>query len=478
MEKGFPKGFLWGAATSAYQVEGAALEGGKGLSQQDVVNKEYSQKTGFADASIASDHYHHYKEDVALFKEMGFNCYRFSIGWSRIFPKGKGEPNPEGVKFYHDLINELKANGMEPVVTLYHYDLPMALVDEYDGWVNREVVKDFEHYARFVINEFKDDVKYWLTINEQSIIVQYWTQKCYIRPELQDNNQLRYQINHHMNLAHAIAVKLVHELVPGGMAGAALGYAPVYPLTSKPEDVMAAQNAHDLRNSYYLDVYFKGFYNKSAWIYLEENNLAPIMEPGDEELMKEGISDFLALNYYASECAKYCPETTQRRWSGFNQSGKKGEISGFETQPGFYQMCKNPELDTTDWDWAIDPTGLEYIFRDLYTRYNRPLMITENGLGAYDTLTEDGKVHDQYRIAYLRDHVKAMKKAIHYGAEVIGYMPWSALDLLSTSNGVKKRYGFIYVDRSDDDPKQCTRIRKDSFYWYQKVIGSNGEDLD
>lgn len=471
----FPKDFLWGAATSAYQVEGAAQEDGKGLSQQDVVNKEYAQKTGFADAEIASDHYHHYKEDVALFKEMGFNCYRFSIGWSRIFPNGVGEPNPKGVQFYHNLINELKANGMEPVVTLYHYDLPMALVDKYDGWINRQVVKDFEYFARFVINEFKDDVRYWLTINEQSIIVQYWTQKCYIRPELRDQNQLRYQINHHMNLAHAIAVKLVHELVPGGMAGAALGYSPIYPLTSKPEDVMAAQNAHDLRNSYYLDVYFKGFYNKSAWIYLQENGLAPLMEAGDDELLKEGISDFLALNYYASECAKYCPEDAERRWSGFNQSGKKGEMSGFETQPGFYQMCKNPELDTTDWDWAIDPTGLEYIFRDLYTRYNKPLMVTENGLGAYDTL-EDGKVHDEYRIDYLRAHIKAMKKAIHYGAEVIGYMPWSALDLLSTSNGVKKRYGFIYVDRSDDDPKQCARIRKDSFYWYQRVIASNGKD--
>lgn len=241
---------------------------------------------------------------------------------------------------------------------------------------------------------------------------------------------------------------------------------------------MAAQNAHDLRNSYYLDVYFKGFYNKSAAIYLAENNLAPVMEQGDEELLKDGISDFLALNYYASECAKYCDESEERRWSGFNPSGKKGAMSGFETQPGFYQMCKNPELDTTDWDWAIDPTGLEYIFRDLYTRYNKPLMVTENGMGAFDTLTSDGKVHDEYRIKYLRDHIAAMQHAIHYGAEVIGYMPWSALDLLSTSNGVKKRYGFIYVDRSDEDPKECARIRKDSFYWYQNVIRSNGVELD
>ena len=308
--------------------------------------------------------------------------------------------------------------------------------------------------------------------------MQYWTQKCYIPEELQGNNQLRYQINHHMNLAHAIACKLVHEIVPGGLVGAALGYAPVYPLTSKPEDVMAAQNAHDLRNAFYLDIYFKGYYTKSAMIYLENHGLAPKIEPGDMELIKEGYSDFLALNYYASECAKACPENKEIRYSGVNRSGKKGDISGFETHPGFYEMCKNPNLDTTDWDWAIDPIGLEYIFRDIYTRYGKPLMITENGLGAYDTLTEDGQVHDDYRIDYLREHVKAMKRAIDYGVPVLAYCPWSAVDLLSTSNGVKKRYGFIYVDRTDDDPKECQRIRKDSFYWYKKVIESNGEKLD
>ena len=341
-------------------------------------------------------------------------------------------------------------------------------------------VKDFEYYARYVIGEFKDKVKLWTTINEQSIIVQYWTQKCFIPEKLRSNNQLRYQINHHMNLAHAIACKLVHEMVPGGKAGAALGYAPVYPLTSKAEDVMAAQNAHDLRNGYYLDIYFKGYYTKSAMIYLEQHGLAPKIEPGDMELIKEGTSDFLALNYYASECAKACPEGEGKeiRYSGVNWSGKKGEMSGFETHPGFYEMCKNPNLDTTDWDWAIDPIGLEYIFRDIYMRYGKPLMITENGLGAFDELTADGKVHDEYRIAYLREHIKAMKRAMDYGVEVWAYCPWSAIDLLSTSNGVKKRYGFVYVDRTDDDPKECGRIRKDSFYWYQKVIASRGTELE
>lgn len=474
----FPKNFLWGASTSAYQVEGAAFEDGKKPSQQDVINKENYNKFGFATAEIASDHYHHYKEDVALMKEMGFKAYRFSIAWSRVFPDGVGEVNEEGIQFYRDLINELKANDIEPIVTMYHYDLPWALVEKYGGWLDRQVVKDFEYFARYIVNEFKNQVKYWTTINEQSIIVQFWTQKCYIPEELQDNNQLRYQINHHMNLAHAIGCKLVHELVPGGLVGAAIGYAPVYPLTSKPEDVMAAQNAHDLRNGYYLDIYFKGHYTKSAMIYLEKHGLAPKIEPGDMDLIKEGYSDFLALNYYASECAKACGDDKEIRYSGVNRSGKKGDISGFETHPGFYEMCKNPNLDTTDWDWAIDPIGLEYIFRDIYMRYEKPLMITENGLGAFDTLTEDGKIHDEYRIDYIREHIKATQRAMEYGVPVLAYCPWSALDLLSTSNGVKKRYGFIYVDRTDDDAKECTRIRKDSFFWYKKVISSNGEDLD
>lgn len=473
----FPDNFLWGASTSAYQVEGAALEDGKGLSQQDVLNAENFKSRGFADASVASDHYHKYQEDVKLFHEMGFKSYRFSIAWSRIFPHGTGEPNPEGVQFYHDLIDALKANGIEPVVTLYHYDLPMELVEKYDGWISRQVVDDFEYYASFVIREFKDSVKYWLTINEQSVIVQFWTRKCYIRPELQNRDQLRFQINHHMNLAHAKAVKLVHELVPGGMVGPALGYSPIYPLTCDSRDALAALNANDLRNSYFLDVYLKGRYQKAASIYLEEQGLAPVMEPGDEDILREGISDFLGINYYCSECAKAVSPGAGRQWVGLNLTGKKGEMSHFEIQPEFYEMCENPKLDKTDWDWSIDPTGLEYLLRDLYTRYEVPMMITENGLGAFDTLNEDGTVHDDYRIDYLRRHIEALGAAMHYGVEVIGYMPWSALDLLSTSNGVKKRYGFIYVDRTDADPKECRRIRKDSFYWYQRVIASKGEKL-
>lgn len=475
----FPEDFLWGASTSAYQVEGAAFEDGKKASQQDVINADSFEKRGYATADIASDHYHRFKEDVALMAEMGFKAYRFSIAWSRVLPDGTGEPNKRGLRFYRDLIAELKAHDIEPIITLYHYDLPMALVEKYNGWISREVVRDFEEYARLVISEFKDDVKYWTTINEQSIIVQYWTQKCYIADEFLSRNQLRYQINHHMNLAHAIACNLVHELVPDGMVGSVIGYSPIYPLSSDPSDAMAAQNAHDLRNAYYLDIYFKGCYTESAWRYLERHGLAPRIGPGDMELIASGASDFLGINYYASECAKACPIDGGKaiRWSGVNWSGKKGETDGFETHPGFYEMCANPKLATTDWDWAIDPIGMEYLLRDIYTRYGKPLMILENGMGAYDTLAEDGKVHDEYRIAYLREHIAAVGRAIGYGVPVLAYCPWSALDLLSTSNGVEKRYGFIYVDRTDDDPKECARIRKDSFFWYQGVIASNGAEL-
>mgnify|MGYP000012634572 FL=1 len=471
----FPKDFLWGASTSAYQVEGAATTHGKGQSQQDIINDERAKQFGFADTSITSDHYHHFKEDIRLFKEMGFTSYRFSIAWSRIFPNGDHQVNEEGLDFYRQLIRELKANDIEPIPTLYHYDLPWALVEKYNGWLSRDVVQDFSDYAKFVVNAFKDDVKYWITINEQSIIVQYWTQKCYVPKQYQDQNQLRYQINHHMNLAQAEAVKHIHAA--GGLAGPALGYAPVYARTSKPEDQIAALNANDLRNFYYLDVYFRGYYNVAALNYLKQHHLAPMIAEGDEDRFKENRSDFLAINYYDSQCAHACPPDAEHAWSGYNLTGKKGDMSGFETHPDFYQMCPNPELRTTDWDWAIDPIGLEFVYRDLYTRYHMPFMVTENGLGAYDELTADEQVHDTYRIDYLRDHIAATQRAMSMGVEVLGYMPWSALDLLSTSNGYKKRYGLIYVDRTDADPKDCRRIKKDSFHWYKKVIASNGADL-
>ena len=468
----FPKDFLWGAATSAYQIEGAAEEDGKMLSQQDIINANQLRTDGTkkADASVASDFYHRYKEDIALMRQLGLKSYRFSIAWSRVIPDGDGEINQKGIEFYDRLIDELIANGIEPIVTLYHYDMPLALVEKYDGLINRQSVYDFERYDRFVIDRYKHKVKYWTTINEQSIIVQFWTQKNLIPEKYLSDHQVRYQINHHLNLAHCLAVKAVHELVPGGMAGAAIGYNPIYPLTSKPEDCLAALNCQEFQNQFYLDVYFKGFYTKSVLIYMQDHGFAPKIEPGDMEIFKENISDFLALNYYSSECVKWPAEGATFSESGVNWSGVKGEMDSHEVQPEFYEKVLNPLADTTDWDWTIDPNGMEYLLRDIYTRYNKPLMITENGIGYRDILTSDGQVHDDYRIQYLADHIHAMGRAMHYGVEVISYNPWSFEDLLSTSNGYEKRYGFVYINRTDDDLKDLARIKKDSFYWYQKLI--------
>ena len=474
----FPENFLWGASTSAYQCEGAAHEDGKKSSQQDVINKENHDTYGFADAEIASDHYHHYKEDVALMKAIGMNAYRFSIAWSRIFPDGRGKVNEKGLTFYHNLISELRKNGIEPIVTLYHYDCPMALVEEYGGWLSRKILKDFEYYCRFVVNEFNNEVKYWTTINEQGIIVQFWTQKCYIPKEYRGNDQLRYQINHFMNMAHAIACKTVHELVPGGKVGPSTAFSPIYAKTNRPADAMAALNAYDLRNAYFFDIWFKGEYNTAAFNYLKSRGLAPEIMDGDMDLIKEAKSDFASINYYRSDCAEMCPSTETERFMGVNLSGVKGKIDGYETHPGFYKMCRNDNLDTTEWDWAIDPIGLENSLRDLYTRYKKPMIITENGIGTKDVLTEDHKVHDPYRIDYIKEHLKAVARAMQYGVEVWGYCPWSFMDVLSTRNGYSKRYGLIYVDRTDDDPKECRRYRKDSSYWYEQTIKSRGENLD
>ncbi|OTA18317.1 glycosyl hydrolase [Xenorhabdus vietnamensis] len=469
----FPENFLWGASTSAYQVEGAAEKYGKRLSQQDILNNN----PDFADTHITSDHYHRYKEDVALMKELGLKSYRFSIAWSRIFPEGIGKVNDKGVEFYHNLIDELLKNDITPIPTLYHYDMPMALVEKYHGWIDRQSVEDFAHYAEFVIKEYGKKVKYWLTINEQSIIVQFWTKKCLIPNHYLHDEQIKYQINHHMNLAHAIACKLVHQWVPNGLVGAALGYSAIYPLTSRPEDNLAAQNANDLRNYYFTDIYLKGHYNQSALIYLKNHGLAPRIEVGDMALIKEGYSDFLAINYYCSHAAAAASKNAQRRMDGFNPTGVKGQIDGYEIQPDFYQIHKNPHLETTDWDWAIDPIGLEYLLRDLYSRYQKPLMITENGFGADDKLESDGSIHDDYRIHYIQQHLNAIKQAMNYGVEVISYNPWSFIDVLSTSNGYKKRYGFVYVNRTDKDIKDLSRYKKDSFYWYQDVIQTQGKAL-
>lgn len=468
-----PENFLWGASTSAYQVEGAAEIDGKKLSQMDVLNAD----TGFANADVASDVYHRYKEDIQLMKEAGFTAHRFSIAWSRVFPDGVGEVNQKGIEFYDNFIDELLANGIEPVPTLYHYDMPMALVEKYDGWINRQSVEDFKYYAKFIIDRYKDKVKKWLTINEQSIIVEFWYKKNYIPEKYLDDPQVKFQLNHHLNLAHAFACSYVHEVVEDGIVGAAIGYSPVYGVDSTPKNMLAMLNAEDLKNHYFLDIYFKGKYPVGAMSYLKEKGWAPKIEEGDMAAIKKGYSDFLGVNYYASKCVKY-PEGENNIYqeAKSNLAGKKNSMGAYEIMPDFYQYIKNPNAETNDWDWTIDPIGFEYLLRDIYERYEIPMIITENGLGAYDTLNEDGTVHDDYRIDYWEQHLKSIHRAIELGVPVFGFLPWSAIDVLSTSNGYKKRYGFVYVDR-DEEGGTLDRYKKDSFYWYQKVIETNGASL-
>lgn len=469
--KKMPEGFLWGASTSAYQVEGAAEIDGKKLSQMDIMNSN----TIFSDASVTSDHYHKYMEDIALMKECGFTAYRFSFSWSRIFPDGIGELNKKGIEFYDNLINELIKNGIKPLPTIYHYDMPMALVEKYGGWISKESIEDFVNYGKFLINRYGDRIKDWIIINEQSIIVEFWKKKNYIPEKYRDKPQLRYQLNHHMNIAQAILSKYIHDNINGGKASAAIGYSPIYGLDSSPKNMLAMLNAEDLKNHFFLDVYFKGKYPVGALKYLEEQNLAPIIEEGDLKILEEGKLDFLGLNYYASKCVKFPDENlTELVESKSNISGKKGAMGAYEVMPNFYQYLKNPNAETNDWDWTVDPLGMEYLLRDIYQRYNIPIIITENGYGARDIL-ENGKIHDDYRIDYWKRHLISIHRAIELGVDVRGFLPWSFIDLLSTSNGYQKRYGLVYVNRTDEDLKDLRRIKKDSFYWYKKVIESNGE---
>ena len=464
--KPFPADFLWGASTSAYQVEGANREDGKGPSVQDV--KKVPE--GTSELDVCADHYHRYKEDIALMAEMGFKEYRFSIAWTRILPQGVGEVNPQGIAFYNDLIDTCLQYGIEPFVTIFHFDLPAALAEK-GGWSRRESVDEFVNYCRILFENYGDRVKYWLTINEQNMLtlVGEAIGTARLRNDMSRLKQL-YQDNHHMLLAQAKVMRLLHEMVPGAKIGPAPNISLVYPKTCKPADILAAQNFNAIRNWLYLDMAVWGYYNPLVWAWLEENNALPDILPGDMEIMKAARPDFIAFNYYSTSTVEASDGTEKDRGDRFGQGGRVGV-------PGQYALTKNGSLPLTQFGWEIDPEGFRATLREVYSRYHLPMMITENGLGAYDRLEPDGSVHDDYRIAYLRDHITQMRLAINDGCEVMGYSPWSAIDLISTHEGMVKRYGFIFVNRDEFDLKDMKRYRKDSFYWYKKVIASKGEDL-
>lgn len=466
----FPENFLWGAASSAFQIEGAWDEDGKGMTVADFNSFKKSDKQ--ADTKVAGDFYHKWKEDIALMKEMGMKIYRFSISWARIIPDGDGEINQKGIDFYNKVIDELIANDIIPMCTLYHFDLPYALVTKYNGWEARDCAYAFDRYARVCYEAFGDRVKYWLVHNEQNLMMRVNERMNIYVDDEWEADRMRAQMDYHMFIAHALAVNSCHELVKDGKVACAVSSTCTYPLTSKPEDVWAAKMNDWMKTNYCLDMHYYGKYPGYYMRYLKERNIVPETCEGDEELLKSAKMDFIALNYYRTLCASYLPADEEHP---VGSRVFRGNIVDFD-QYGYCRDEKNPNLQASEYGAQIDPMGLRIVLNDYYARYHLPLIITENGLGTPDVLTEDGKIHDDYRIDYIRGHVEAMEKAIEDGVDLFGYCPWSVVDLLSSHQGYRKRYGFIYIDRTDMDVKELKRYPKDSYYWYQNVIRTNGEE--
>lgn len=418
----------------------------------------------------AIDFYHHYKEDIALFAEMGFNVFRMSINWTRIFPTGmETEPNEAGLKFYDNVFDECKKYSIEPLVTISHYEMPYALVEKCNGWEGRECIGYFENYCKATFERYKDKVKYWLTFNEINAgampmgnVLSVGTCKGYTGPAMgfPDAPQARFQGLHNQFVASAKVVKYAHDNYPQFKLGNMIAFMTEYPFTCNPDDVLKAQKEMQIGNWLCGDVQVRGAYPYFAKRYFEENNINIIMEADDEAILKEGTVDFYTFSYYMTNCVS----------TDMTKQGTSGNLIG---------GVKNPYLKASDWGWQIDPKGLRYTLNEIYGRYEIPMMVVENGLGAVDKLEEDGSIHDSYRIDYMREHIEQMKEAVKDGVELMGYTPWGCIDLVSASTGeMAKRYGFIYVDKYDDGTGDLSRRKKDSFYWYKKVIETNGENLD
>ena len=456
--KQFPENFLWGASTSAFQVEGAYNEGGKGPATTDLGAHDPS----IADNKVAADHYHHWKEDVDLMAELGLKVYRMGFAWSRIMPDTSGEPNPEGLAFYDQLIDYLLEKGIEPFVTLYHFECPQAAVDEFGGWLSRKMIDQYLRYAEVCFTHFKGRVKRWATVNEQLIATAAGILNGNQEKDPQKNLKNVYQMSYNVSLAEHKAISLLRNIDPTALIGPVCAIQVVYPQSSSSEDVLAAENAEELMEFYLLDMSVRGEYPPYVEHYLKTHDLFPETEPGDRDILKGSKPDFIGINYYFSICVRE----------------KVGPIN--YNQPPFwvsdaFDLCENPYLPKSEWmDRGIDPVGLHIGMRKVYNRYRLPMIVTENGLAWSETLGEDGKVHDPYRIDYLARHIQQLGIMLDEGLPVIGYCPWSFLDVVSSHQGFKKRYGLVYVDRTETDPKQCTRVKKDSFYWYQKVIREHG----
>lgn len=469
----FKKDFLWGSASAAYQIEGAYNTGGKGASIWDVWAHIPGKTFEGTNGDIACDHYHRFAEDVALMKEMGLKVYRFSISWPRIIPEGRGSINVEGLKFYNDLIDLLVENEIVPMVTLYHWDLPQALQDQYMGWESKQIVGDFVEYAKVCFEHFADRVKYWIVMNEPNIFTSLGYMLKAHPPGVRDE-ALFLKTFHHTVLAHAETVIAYKEAGYDGMIGSSIAYTPTYPASNNPEDHKAKEMFDVTGPLWYLDSYNKGHYPALGVSYYSKAGLMPEITDLDLNLMTKAakLIDFIGINYYQTATIAHNPEDGVG-YSGMNTSGKKGTQSE-NGVPGLYKQVFNPNLEYTDWDWAIDPDGLRYGLEILNDRYGLPILISENGLGAYDVVSENGEINDDYRIDFLRKHIIACDEAINKGVDLLAYCTWSFTDLLSWLNGYKKRYGFVHIDFETGSLKRTT---KKSFDWYKRVIATNGEEL-
>lgn len=466
LQKTFPENFLWGGAIAANQAEGAYLEDGKGLDISDVfphgIKHEYDgdiQPGKFYPTHEAIDFYHRYKEDLAFMEEMGFKAFRTSINWSRIFPNGDDtKPNEKGLKFYDNLFDEMRKRGMEPVVTLSHYETPKHLVDAYGSWRDRRLIGFFLNYCETVFKRYRGKVNYWLTFNELNNMRRMpGAAGGIFFKEGENHEQVVYQANHHMFLANSLAIKACHELCPDAKIGCMLSLSNVYPHSCDPNDVMETMQLRR-QSLLYGDVMIRGYYPDYMARIWAENNVSVEMQADDEDILRKYTADYLGFSYYRS--------TTHEYGQAFS-----GDTGGDQGTP-------NPYLKTTPWGWQIDPVGLRYTLNELYDRYQIPLFVVENGLGQIDIPDSNGRVHDDYRIDYIRRHVQALKEAIMDGVEVMGYTYWGPIDIISAGTGeMKKRYGFVYVDRDNDGNGTLKRSKKDSFEWYKKLIRSNGEDL-
>ena len=476
---GLRKDFLWGGAVAANQLEGGWDKGGKGVSVIDVMTAgAHGVPRVITDGVLpgenypnheAIDFYGHYKEDIQLFAEMGFKCFRTSIAWTRIFPNGdEQEPNEEGLQFYDDMFDELLKYGIEPVITLSHFEMPYHLAKEYGGWMNRDVIGFFVKFAEVVMKRYKDKVKYWMTFNEinnQSNVdadIFGWTCSGVKFSEYENKKEAMYQAVHHELVASAMVVKMGHEINPDMKIGCMCSFVPFYPYSCNPDDIMIATECMHER-FHFMDVHVRGHYpaySKKEW---EREGYQIKMEPEDEAILAEGTVDYIGFSYYMTNAVKAdVQKDTAESMDGSSQNS-----------------VPNPYVKASEWGWQIDPVGLRYALVTMYERYEIPLFIVENGFGDIDILKEDGTCDDEPRIAYLKAHIQEMKKAVEIdGVDLIGYTPWGCIDLVSFTTGeMKKRYGFIYVDKNNDGSGTLKRSKKKSFDWYKNVIASNGDVL-